>query len=127
LLKSKTWVIIAVIALIAVQLIQIVVVIHRESLTFDEDDHMYAGYRMWKNGDYGLNPEHPPLVKLLATLPVLGEDLWVPPLKGIFFKGEAYSGGQAWLAHNDGGSHRIVFRMRMAAELVALALWVVVL
>jgi 4-amino-4-deoxy-L-arabinose transferase-like glycosyltransferase len=126
LLKSKTWVIIAVIALIAVQLIQIVVVIHRESLTFDEDDHMYAGYRMWKNGDYGLNPEHPPLVKLLATLPVLAEDLWVPPLKGIFFKGEAYSGGQAWLAHNDGGSQRLVFRMRMAAALLAIALSLVV-
>ncbi len=125
-LKSKTWVIIAVIALIAVQFIQIVVVIHRESLTFDEDDHMYAGYRMWKDGDYGLNPEHPPLVKLLATLPVLGENLWVPPLKGIFFKGEAYSGGQEWLAHNDGGSQRLVFRMRMAAALLAIALSLVV-
>ena len=65
----------AVCAPIAVQMLQIAVVIHRESLTFDENDHMYAGYRMWKNGDYGLNPEHPPLVKLLATLPVLGENL----------------------------------------------------
>jgi 4-amino-4-deoxy-L-arabinose transferase-like glycosyltransferase len=125
-LKSKRWVITAVIALIAVQLIQIVVVVHRESLTFDEDDHMYAGYRMWKNGDYGLNPEHPPLVKLLATLPVLGENLWVPPLKGIFFKGEAYSGGQEWLARNDGGSQRLVFRMRMAAALLAVALSLVI-
>ena len=125
-LKTKAWVIAAVIALIAVQVLQIVVVIHRESLTFDEDDHMYAGYRMWKNGDYGLNPEHPPLVKLLATLPVLGEKLWVPPLKGIFFKGEAYLGGQAWLAHNDGGSQRLVFRMRMAAALLAVALSLVV-
>jgi 4-amino-4-deoxy-L-arabinose transferase-like glycosyltransferase len=126
LLKSRTWVITAVIALIAVQLIQIVVVIHQESLTFDEDDHMYAGYRMWKNGDYGLNPEHPPLVKLLATLPVLGENLWVPPLKGIFFKGEAYTGGQEWLARNDGGSQRLVFRMRMAVALLAIALSLVV-
>ena len=125
-LKSKTWVITAVIALMAVQLIQIVAVVHGESLTFDEDNHMYAGYRMWKNGDYGLNPEHPPLVKLLATLPVLGENLWVPPLKGIFFKGEAYSGGEEWLARNDGGSQRLVFRMRMAAALLAIALSLVV-
>jgi hypothetical protein len=55
-------------------------VVHRESLTFDEDNHMFAGYMMWKTGDYGLNPEHPPLAKLLATAPLLkpflGRDLW---------------------------------------------------
>ena len=113
--KSRTWVWLAVIVLFTVQVVQIVIVLHRESLTWDEDDHMYAGYRMWKNGDYGLNPEHPPLVKLLATLPVLGDNLWVPPLKGIFFKGEAYLGGRDWLEHNDGGSQRLVFRMRLAA------------
>src|ERR1035441_2339044 len=118
-LKSKTWVITAVIALMAVQLIQIVAVVHGESLTFDEDNHMYAGYRMWKNGDYGLTPEHPPLVKLLATLPVLGENLWVPPLKGIFFKGEAYTGGQEWLARHDGGSPRLGFPMRKGAAPLA--------
>ncbi len=82
---------------------------------------------MWKNGDYGLNPEHPPLVKLLATLPVLREKLWVPPLLGIYFKGEAYIGGSEWLAHNDGGSQRLVFRMRMAAALLAIALSLVVI
>lgn len=125
-LKAKRWVILAVIALIAVQVVQIVVVIHRESLTFDEGDHMYAGYRMWKNGDYGLNPEHPPLVKLLATLPVLTEKLWVPPLLGVPFKYEAYVGGTQWLTHNDGGSQRLVFRMRMAAALLAIALSLVV-
>ena len=125
-LKTRIWVITAVIALIAVQLLQMVIVLHRESLTFDEGDHMYAGYRMWKTGDFGLNPEHPPLVKLLATLPVLGEKLWLPPLKGIFFKGEAYRGGQEWLAHNDGGSQRLVFRMRLAAALLAVALSLVV-
>ena len=125
-MKTKTWVITAVIALIAVQLVQIVVGIHRESLTWDEEDHMYAGYRMWKNGDYGLNPEHPPLVKLLATLPVLAEKLWVPPLKGIYFKGEAYLGGRDWLEHDDGGSQRLVFRMRLATTLLAVALSLVV-
>ena len=125
-LKSKTWVAFAVTALIAVQVLQIVITVHRESLTFDEEDHMYAGYRMWKNGDFGLNPEHPPLVKLLATLPIVGDKLWVPPLKGIFFKGEAYLGGRDWLEHNDGGSQRLVFRMRLAAMLLAIALSLVV-
>jgi 4-amino-4-deoxy-L-arabinose transferase-like glycosyltransferase len=123
---TKTWVITSVIALIALQLLQIVIVLHRESLTWDEEDHMYAGYRMWKNGDFGLNPEHPPLVKLLATVPILGENLSVPPLKGIMFKGEAYLGGRDWLEANDGGSQRLVFRMRLAAALLAVALSLVV-
>ena len=124
--KSRTWPWLAVIVLLTVQVVQIVIVLHRESLTWDEGAHMYAGYRMWKNGDYGLNPEHPPLVKLLATLPVLGDNLWVPPLKGIFFKGEAYLGGRDWLEHNDGGSQRLVFRMRLAAATLAIALSLVI-
>lgn len=120
------WVLTAVIALISVQVLQMVIVLHRESLTFDEEDHMYAGYRMWKNGDFGLNPEHPPLAKLLATLPIQGEKLWVPPLKGTYFKAEAYLGGRDWLERNDGGSQRLVFRMRLAAALLAVGLSLVV-
>jgi MFS family permease len=124
--NSKTRVWLAVIVLLAVQVVQVVIVLHRESLTFDEEDHMYAGYRMWKNGDYGINPEHPPLVKLLATVPVLGDKLWVPPLKGIYFKGEGYLGGRDWLEHNDGGRQRLVFRMRLAAAVLAIALSLVI-
>jgi hypothetical protein len=109
----------AVCGLLLVQAALVLAAVHRESLTFDEDDHMFAGYMMWKTGDYGLNPEHPPLVKLLAAVPLLGEDLWVPPQHGWDFKKEAYLDGRDWLAHNDGASQRLVFRMRMAAGLLA--------
>jgi hypothetical protein len=119
---GKRWVGLAVTVLLAVQATQIAYVVHRESLTWDEDDHMFAGYMMWKTGDYGLNPEHPPLVKMLATLPLLGEKLWIPPLQGREFKSEAYLDGREWLARNDGASQRLVFRMRLAAGLLALAL-----
>ena len=119
---SKRWFWLAVIGLLILQVALIVITVHRESLTFDETDHMYAGYRMWTAEDYGLNPEHPPLVKLIATLPVLGQKLWTPPALGIFFKAEAMMGGKLWLEHNDGGGQRLVFRMRLAAALLALAL-----
>ncbi len=68
LVEAKTgWQIWAVvIALLVIQAVQIVLVVRQESLTFDEGNHIFAGYMMWKTGDYGLNPEHPPLVKLLA-------------------------------------------------------------
>jgi hypothetical protein len=124
--RKKRWVLSAVVVLLALQVVQMIIVLHRESLTWDEGDHMYAGYRMWKTGDFGLNPEHPPLVKLLATLPILHERLWLPPLKGTQFKGEAYLGGRDWLEHNDGGSQRLVFRMRLASALLAIALSLVV-
>jgi len=119
---TRRWVCVAVMALLAIQAAQVAFIVHRESLTWDEGDHIFAGYMMWKTGDYGLNPEHPPLVKLLATLPILGEKMWLPPLQGREFKSEAYLDGRDWLARNDGASQRLVFRMRLAAGLLALGL-----
>jgi 4-amino-4-deoxy-L-arabinose transferase-like glycosyltransferase len=109
----------AVLALLAIQTALVATMVHRESLTWDEGDHMFAGYMMWKTADYGLNPEHPPLVKLLATIPTLHAKLWIPPLQGRFFKAEAYEDGRDWLARNDGASQRLVFRMRLVAGLLA--------
>jgi len=40
------------------------------SPTFDEGMHIAAGYRYWQCGDYGINPEHPPLLKLVAAATV---------------------------------------------------------
>ncbi|HTQ96921.1 MAG TPA: hypothetical protein VMH89_08945, partial [Candidatus Acidoferrum sp.] len=40
------------------------------SPTFDEGMHIAAGYRYWACGDYGINPEHPPLLKLIAAAPL---------------------------------------------------------
>src|SRR5438270_7433263 len=123
---TKKWAWAAVFALLVIQFVQMAFVVHRESLTFDEDNHIFAGYMMHKTADYGLNPEHPPLVKLFATLPLLGQNLWTPPLQGREFKTESYLDGRDFLAHNDGGSQRLVFRMRLTAGLLALALSLVV-
>jgi len=41
--------------------------VRQNSQTFDESAHIYSGYSYWKRGDFGINPEHPPLVKLEAT------------------------------------------------------------
>ncbi len=42
------------------------------SATSDEVTHLPAGYTYLATGDYRLNPQHPPLIKLLAGLPLLG-------------------------------------------------------
>ena len=54
--------------------------IRTQSLTFDEAADFYAGYAIWKTRDYGLNAAHPPLVKMLATIPLLDLSLRMPPL-----------------------------------------------
>ncbi len=41
------------------------------SATFDEGAHLPAGYTHLALGDHRLNPEQPPLVKLLAALPLV--------------------------------------------------------
>ena len=105
---------------------QILHAIHSQSLTWDEGDHIFAGYESWKTHDFGLNPEHPPMVKLLATLPLLPLHLSVPPLQNRYFKEEAYLDGQQLLFHNgpaDGGHYSaetLVFRTRIPTLLFTL-------
>lgn len=45
--------------------------------TFDEAAHLAAGYGYWTAGEFRLNPEHPPLLKLLWAAPLLFAD--TPP------------------------------------------------
>ncbi len=45
---------------------------------FDEGEHIAAGYRYWQCGDYGINPEHPPLEKLIAAAPIRGWNIEQP-------------------------------------------------
>ena len=106
----------------------------RMSLSWDEGDHIYSGYVNWKEGSYAMNPEHPPLVKLLATLPLLPLKLKLAPRTGRMFKDEAYFGGRELLYRNDpkyGGGYSadsLLFRVHMAAMVFALALaWLVFL
>jgi 4-amino-4-deoxy-L-arabinose transferase-like glycosyltransferase len=47
----------------------------QKSPTYDESIHLFAGYSYLKWGDYRINPEHPPLVKMLAALPLMALDL----------------------------------------------------
>jgi Dolichyl-phosphate-mannose-protein mannosyltransferase len=43
----------------------------QESQVWDESDHLYAGYEYWRHADFGRNPEHPPLAKLVAAATLL--------------------------------------------------------
>ena len=117
----KRWLVGAgVCALLAILAAELALSVRLESLSWDEGDHIFAGYLDWKNGDFGLNPEHPPLVKMIGALPLLAMDLKVPQLQNRYFKTEAYLSGRDWIYGND--ANRIIFRARMAASLLTLLL-----
>jgi 4-amino-4-deoxy-L-arabinose transferase-like glycosyltransferase len=58
-------------ALVVIMLAQLWTSITRLSITSDEIDHVQAAYRYWQCNDFGWNPEHPPLVKMVAAVPLL--------------------------------------------------------
>jgi tetratricopeptide (TPR) repeat protein len=118
-MKVRVWTVVAVLSLLLVMAAEIVVSVRGESLSWDEGDHIFAGYMSLKTHDYGLNPEHPPLAKMAAALPLLPLGLRVPPFQGRWYKTEAYLDGRELIYRNgpsDGGHYSgntIIFRARM--------------
>ncbi|MCU1222025.1 MAG: repeat-containing protein [Edaphobacter sp.] len=107
--------------------LQIASTVHQESLTWDEGDHIFAGYMTWKTGDYGFNPEHPPLMKMLGTVPLLGLPLRVPADQHRYFKTEAYMDGREMLfANGPEYAKMMTFRVRMATGIVTILLGLLV-
>ena len=122
---QKLIVIAGVAALLLCMWVQLALSVHGESISWDEGDHLFAAYMTATRGDFGLNPEHPPLVKLVAALPLLAmPGLRVPVLQGRNFKVEAFLSGKDFNAWNlDRG---ILFRARLAVTVFALLLGLMV-
>jgi hypothetical protein len=49
-----------------------------ESPTYDEPYHLAAGYTNLVRGDYRLGPDHPPLLHVIAALPLLAQRVHWP-------------------------------------------------
>ncbi|MGA3080524.1 MAG: glycosyltransferase family 39 protein [Terracidiphilus sp.] len=96
--------------------------VRQESQTFDESTHLYAGFEYWKHADFGVNPEHPPLAKMLAALPLLPLGLKEPPhFPVFFFKMEDFTNGARFL-YSGGQADALLLRARMTMALFSLAL-----
>ncbi|HEY6377027.1 MAG TPA: phospholipid carrier-dependent glycosyltransferase [Edaphobacter sp.] len=112
-------------ALLALMAVILVSSVRQQSQTFDESTHLFAGFEYWKHADFGRNPEHPPLVKQLAALPLLPMGLREPPALPIpFFKGQdVINASQLLYTAN---ADDILLRGRVAIALFSLALGVFV-
>jgi Dolichyl-phosphate-mannose-protein mannosyltransferase len=104
-------------------------VIRRKSLTNDEYYHIPAGYYYLSHGNFKLNEEHPPLVKMWAALPLLVVRTPGPPLvqapaeDPLNREHETFS--QFW-SMNLSESEAIAFRTRVPMILLTLALGVLI-
>jgi len=99
----------------------------RASSTIDEGAHILAGHRHWQCKDFGINPEHPPLLKMLGSAPLqFGE--WHEPNwqcgSRMTPKPEMFSAGTSFLVQN--GVDRVIIQARLAASFAALLLAVLV-
>ncbi len=110
----------SVLVLLAVIFLQMLFLAQANSATWDEPDHIYSAYLQTTQGDFGLNPEHPPLVKFLGALPLLGGQYKMPPLQDRMYRLQEADGGRAFLFDNDADS--MLFRVRMTTSILTLFL-----
>lgn len=70
--RNKKWLVpVIVVALLLIMFVTMFTVAKGDSGTTDEVAHIPAGYTYDKALDYRLNPEHPPLAKAIAGIPLL--------------------------------------------------------
>jgi 4-amino-4-deoxy-L-arabinose transferase-like glycosyltransferase len=127
---ARMWTGLLAFALIVIFMVQILAVVRREVITYDEGYHTYAGVRYWQCADFGVNPEHPPLAKFIAALPLVFAQTPAPagpcPVASTM-KGLGYGESDEWLY----GSHAepprvdvdsVIWRARLSMSLFAVAL-----
>ena len=91
-----------------------------DSVSWDESQHLYSGWLSWERGDFGYNPEVPPLVKMWDAIPLLHRDIKQPAYTGDPFKKEGFVLGQRFLVAN--GIERPLIPARIMASLLTVLL-----
>jgi Dolichyl-phosphate-mannose-protein mannosyltransferase len=92
----------------------------QESQVSDEAVHLFAGYEYWKHGDFGRNPEHPPLAKLVAAVGILPLGSAEPRDAKANFKARDFDSGARFLYGGD--ADRLLARGRGMLLLFTLGL-----
>ncbi|HLJ44753.1 MAG TPA: glycosyltransferase family 39 protein [Bryobacteraceae bacterium] len=96
--------------------------IRQEAQTWDEGTHLAAGLSYWKTGDYRMNPEHPPLAKLLCAVPLLFMDVTLPFQFPAWQERNEVDFGAYFLYTNRLPADAILFPARCVTILLTLAL-----
>ena len=90
---------------------------NNDSLIYDEDAHIPAGYSYLTQQDIRLNPEHPPLLKDLAAFPLLFINPKLDTTQDFWTKDNADDGqwnaGKSFLFGGDNNPDQIIFWSRL--------------
>ncbi len=97
-----------------------------DSLTFDEVAHIPAGYSYVTQGDYRLNPEHPPLLKVLSGLTLIPlhptfdttKDFW--KTSNEYGEYDQWKAGKHLLHHAQNNTDWIVFCARSPIIIISI-------
>jgi predicted membrane-bound dolichyl-phosphate-mannose-protein mannosyltransferase len=108
---------IAAICLILAFCLQAVLALSRLSATSDEAVHLASGYSYWQTRDFRMNPEHPPLAKLIAAFPLLIIHPKLNTSSDVWKAASEYNWGFDFMYTND--ADRLLFWSRIM--MVALA------
>jgi tetratricopeptide (TPR) repeat protein len=105
----------------------------QQSPTIDEPVHLLGGYSYLKWGDFRVNPEHPPLAKMWAALPLLWMNIRDPRPANSLWKQilESEPGGPVYpfardmfFAHNDAWKLFFYGKLQMVVLSIVLAIFV---
>lgn len=94
----------------------------RTSPTADEAAHLSAGVASVQTGDYRLNPEHPPLLKTLAALPLVLAGVEAPVDSRAWDRADIWRFGDAFLTARGEAARWWLALGRVVPLLLALAL-----
>jgi len=126
--------IIAVLSLIIMAVLMIGSAKH-DSLTFDEKAHIAAGYSYLFAQDYRVNPEHPPLAKDLAAIPLMlgnfnwpqNSPMWTKPYEDISVAWwQQFDLGNEFLFKSGNNADKIIFMARMPMIILTLLLGIII-
>jgi hypothetical protein len=94
----------------------------QDSQTHDEAVHLVSGYSYWNTGDFRLSPEHPPLAKLIASLPLLWLQPDFTPHPEYWQRADPWPIGKSFLYANHISADSILMAARVPVMLMGLVL-----
>ncbi len=98
----------------------------KETQTIDEGVHISAGYSYLLTNDFRLNPEHPPLAKQLAAVPLLFTRPVIPTENKSWKSGDQWQFARDFLYESGNNPQNILFLGRLVIILMTILLGVII-
>ncbi|MEX0869902.1 MAG: glycosyltransferase family 39 protein [Candidatus Spechtbacterales bacterium] len=94
----------------------------------DESAHIVSGYTYWTERDYRLNPEHPPLIKMIAGAGLLFQGMEAPTDRTSWTEevNGQWTAGDEFLHWETNDPELVMFRSRIGPIIITLLLGVLI-